>query len=349
MHLHAQAGHFQAHFGAEALDQRHQEFVERGVVGAYLRVGMMVGRVIRSRAGQRHGAATFHVGAHGHQHAAHIGVVNDGGAALHRAIDGAALHALLGVGHGVLVGAVGHGNALHANGVACRVHHDEHVFQATVFLAHQIADGTAMVTKLQHGRGRCLDAHLVLDGHAVHVVAITQRAVLVDQELGHNKQADALHALGRTGHAGQHQVDDVVHHIVLAIGDENLGAEHLVGAIGLRLGLGAHQRQIGAGLRLGQVHRAGPLTGHELFKIGRLQLIAASSQQRFDGTIGQQRAQRKAQVGAVEHLDAGRADGLGQALAAKVHRVLQALPAAFGVLLEGVLEARRSGDHAVLP
>jgi hypothetical protein len=47
--------------------------------------------------------------------------------------------------------------------------------------------------------------------------------------------------------------------------------------------------------------------------------------------------------------DAGRADGLGQALAAEVLRVLQALPAAFGVLAEGVLEARRGGDHAVLP
>jgi hypothetical protein len=40
---------------------------------------------------------------------------------------------------------------------------------------------------------------------------------------------------------------------------------------------------------------------------------------------------------------------LGQALAAEVGRVLQALPAAFGVLAEGLLEAGRGGDLAVLP
>jgi hypothetical protein len=71
-----------------------------------------------------------------------------------------------------------------------------------------------------------------------------------------------------------------------------------------------------------------------------LLLVAAGGQQRLDGAVGQQRAQRKAHVGAVDHLDAGRADGLGQALAAEVGRVLQALPAAFGELLERLLEAR---------
>ena len=42
---------------------------------------------------------------------------------------------------------------------------------------------------------------------------------------GHDEQADALHALGRAGHARQHQVDDVLGHVVLAVGDEDLGAE----------------------------------------------------------------------------------------------------------------------------
>ena len=59
---------------------------------------------------------------------------------------------------------------------------------------------------------------------------------LFDHELGHHEQADALHALGRAGHARQHQVDDVLGHVVLAVGDEDLGAEDLVGAVGLRLG-----------------------------------------------------------------------------------------------------------------
>jgi hypothetical protein len=85
-----------------------------------------------------------------------------------------------------------------------------------------------VVAVLQHGGGAGLDAQLVLDGDAVHVVARAQAAVGVDQELRADEQADALHALGRAGHAGQHQVDDVVRHVVLAVGDEDLGAEELV-------------------------------------------------------------------------------------------------------------------------
>ena len=61
--------------------------------------------------------------------------------------------------------------------------------------------------------------------------------------------------------AGQHQMDDVLGQIVLAGGDPDLGAGDLVAAVGLRHGVGAHQAEIGAALRLGQVHGAGPLAG----------------------------------------------------------------------------------------
>jgi hypothetical protein len=139
----------------------------------------------------------------------------------------------------------------------------------------------------------------VLDAHAVHVVARAQAAILVDHELGHDEQADALDALGRTDdHAGQHQMDDVLGHVVLTIGDEDLGAEDLVRAVGLRLGTGAHGGQVAAGLRLGQVHGAGPLAADQLFQVDGLELVAAGGQQRLDGAVGQQRAQRKAHVGA---------------------------------------------------
>jgi hypothetical protein len=175
-----------------------------------------------------------------------------------------------------------------------------------------------------------------------------ERAVLADHELGHHEQADALHALGRAAHAGQHEVHDVLGHVVLAVGDEDLGSEHLVGAVGLRLGARAHQREVAAGLRLGEVHRAGPLPAHELLEVHRLQFVGAGREQRLDGAVAQQRAQREAHVGRVEHLAAGRADGLGQALAAEVRRMLQPLPAARHVLRERLLEAGRGGHHAVL-
>ncbi len=69
-----------------------------------------------------------------------------------------------------------------------------------------------------------------------------------------------------------------------------------------------------------------------------LELVASSRQQGLNGAIGQQGAQGKAQVGAVEHFQARSTNGLGQALAPKIDRVLQALPATLGKLGKGFLK-----------
>ena len=102
-------------------------------------------------------------------------------------------------------------------------------------------------------------------------------------------------------------------------------------------------------MRFGQVHGACPLTADELVQVGGLELIAGGSEQGFNGAVGQQGAQRKAQVGGVENFHAGRANGLGQVLPAKIGRVLQTLPARFTVLPVRFLEARRGGDGAIFP
>ena len=113
-----------------------------------------------------------------------------GRAAGDRAVDRARLHALLGERRRLLVGALGDGDALHADRVARRVHHDEHVLEAAVLLADQGADRArtvearaAVVAELQHRRRARLDAELVLDADAPGVVARAERAVGVDQEL----------------------------------------------------------------------------------------------------------------------------------------------------------------------
>src|SRR5690606_19892945 len=98
-----------------------------------------------------HRAATFGEGAHGHEHAFHIGVMNDGGCGRHTAVHRTALHTVFGVAHGLLIGALGHRNALHAHRVASGVHHDEHVLQAAVLFAHQVANGATVIAILQHG------------------------------------------------------------------------------------------------------------------------------------------------------------------------------------------------------
>ena len=136
-----------------------------------------------------------------------------------------------------------------------------------------------------------MDAELVLEAGADHVVARAERAVLVDEILGHQEQRDAARAGRRIGQAGQHQMDDVVGHLVVAVGDEDLGAEDAIGAVGLLHGARLERAEVGAGVRLGQVHGAGPLARHHLRQVGRLQLVAALRLERVDGAEGQQRAQ----------------------------------------------------------
>jgi hypothetical protein len=92
----------------------------------------------------------------------------------------------------------------------------------------------------------------------------------------------------------------------------------------------------------------GPLARHQARQIQLALRIGAGGHQRFDGAVGQQRAQRERQVGRVEHFDARRGHQLGQTLAAEGDGMLHALPAALAELVKGLLEARAGRDHAVL-
>ncbi len=301
---------------------------------------------IRGRdVGQRAGA--FGQGAHRGEHAAHVGMVDDRYRLLRRAVNRAALHAVLRIGDGQLIRAVRHGDALHADPEARRVHHDEHVFEAAIFLADHIADRAAVVAVLQDGGRARLDAELVFDRDAMHVVALAERTVVIDHELRHEQQRNAFHAFRGVRRAGQHEMRDVLRHVVFAVGDEDLRAEHLERAVALRLGARADEREIGAGLRLGEVHRAGPLACDELRQVALLQFVGTRGEQRFDGAIGQERTQRERNVRGVHHFDAGRGDQFGQRLSAELGRMHHALPAAFAELAERVLEAGRRRDDAV--
>jgi len=55
-----------------------------------------------------------------------------------------------------------------------------------------------------------------------------------------------------------------------------------IAAVAARLGAGADGAEIGARLRLGQIHRRRPLAGDELFEISLLEIFAAVRGERFD-------------------------------------------------------------------
>ena len=155
----------------------------------------------------------------------------------------AALLALARIGRGLLRRALGDADALQPDREARIVHHREHAIEPAVFLADQPADRAALVA-VDHGAGRrAVDAELVLDRMAARIVARAERAVVVDQELRHEEQRDAPRAGRRIGQPREHEMDDVVGEIVLAVGDEDLLAGDAVGAVGLRARRGCAARR----------------------------------------------------------------------------------------------------------
>ena len=167
----------------------------------------------------------------------HVGMLDDRAHALARCARGAALAALARVGERLLRGPLGNGDALQPDAEPGVVHHREHAGEAAVLLADEPAE-RALAVAVDHGAGRrAVDAQLVLDGMAADVVAGA-----VGQELRHQEQRDAARAGRRVGQARQHEMDDVVGEVVLAVGDEDLLAGDAVGSVAGALGARADRR-----------------------------------------------------------------------------------------------------------
>ena len=272
--------------GQEALHHRGQQRHHVARLLAHAWVGVALRGVEQHGDPAQEGAPAIDKALLVQQQPAHIGV-HDQRVGRAVRVDGPghrpALEPVAGIDGGVLVGGRGHRQPLHPDQQPGLVHHREHGPQALVLLADQPAGGIVVVHR---AGGVGVDAHLLLDLRADHAVAFPQRAVLVDEEFRHHEQRDAPAAFHRAGDPGQHQVDDVLGHVVLARRDEDLRAGDPVGAVALGFGVGAQQSQIGAALGLGQVHRAGPVAGNHLRQVGRLLLRSAVGVDRGIGPVG---------------------------------------------------------------
>lgn len=122
----------------------------------------------------------------------------------------------------MLASTLGHADALNTDLMTRLVHHGEHVVEPAPLLAHQIAHGTAVFTKAEGTGGRPVNAELVLDGGTGDIVTLAQRAVVIDQELRHQKERDTLIAFRGIGLTGKNEVNDVFGSVVLAPGDVDL-------------------------------------------------------------------------------------------------------------------------------
>ena len=194
-----------------------------------------------------------------------------------------------------------------------------------------------------------MDAELVLDRGAESVVAPAERPVRVNEEFRHQEERDAARAGRRVGQAREDEVHDVVRIVVLAIGDEDLAAEDAVGAVIGAGRAGAQCGKVGARLRLGQVHRAGPFAGDELFEIGRLEVVRSVFRNGFRRAGGQRRAEREGDGSRVPHLHRGHGEHGRQALAAEFLGTGKPVPAALDPVAVGLAPAGRRRYRGILP
>ena len=136
---------------------------------------------------------------------------------------------------------------------------------------------------------------------------------------------------------------DVLRHVVLAPGDENLGAVDPV-VIAFRHRLCAYRGQIRTGLRLRQVHGASPLARHQMRQVGRLLLVGAVARDREHRARSQHRAQAERHAGGVPHLRGLHRNDMRQSLPSPLRIVGERHPACFAELPERILESGRGSD-----
>ncbi len=348
MHLDAERGDLDADVGGIGLRHRREQVRPLLPVPPFVALGR-ARPVDRHRAGIGDGARGVGEGAHRQQRPTHVRVLDDRAHAATVPARRAALAAVAGVGDRLLRRPLGDADPLDTDLQACVVHHREHALQALVRLADEVADRAFAAVAEAHDAGRRgVQAELVLDRAADDVVARAEAPIRLDQKLRHQEQRNPLGAGGRVRQAGEHQVDDVVGEVVLAEGDEDLLAEQAVAAVRRRLGAGPQRREVGARLRLGQVHRPHPLAGDELLEEDALKFRRGVGRHRLDGGDGQGRPEPEGERRGVPHLEGGDAERDRQALAAVVRIGDEPVPARLPPLPIGLLPARRRRHRARL-
>ena len=85
----------------------------------------------------------------------------------------AALHALAGIGHRLLIGALRGAQPLQTDLEAGLVHHGKHAGETLILFSNQIPNRAAVVAIGHHTGGAAVNTQLVFDRNRVSVVTLT--------------------------------------------------------------------------------------------------------------------------------------------------------------------------------
>ena len=279
-------------------------------------------------------------------------MLDDGHSVFFAVGKGRALGSFLGIAPGRVIGA-GRDPQAHEPGVdAGLVHHLEHFFHAALGLAQKDAPAGLVLAEFQSAGGRGVQAHFLLQAHALHVVGPAQAAVRLHPYLGHYEKADALGALGSAFYAGQHQVDDVFGEVLLAAGDETFLSGDFVDAGIVRLRVlyrrAFQPSHVRAGMRLGEAHGAAPFAPVEVF--AEQGAVPVRAKGFYDARVahGEAAYHDQRQVGAHQKLAQQAGGHRRQAGPAVFRVVVQGYPAARAELVPGFVKGRRHLHLAAL-
>ena len=236
------------------------------------------------------------------------GVVDDGDARrglVHHLRQLRALHPRLGVVERREVPGGQLGDRLGAHHHPGVLDDEEHLRDAVVDVSDQPADRRLLLPEGELAGGRHLEAHLLLhvgDEDTVAIAELTRlqvHVVLRHEEEGQSLGARSAHAFDAHG-ACEHEVDDVVRHVVLGRRDEALDAFDVPRAVGLRESLRAPSAHVGSGVRLGEHHRSAPLAIDD--ELGPALLVRVADLVEDGGESGAGHVEEGAGIGAEEHL-----------------------------------------------
>ena len=163
-----------------------------------------------------------------------------------------------------------------------------------------------------------MNAHFLFDRPARERIAGAERAIFAGEEFGNDEERYSLGSFRRPFNAREHEVDDVFRKIMLAGGNKYLGAGDFVASVGLDRGAAAHKPKIGSALRLGQVHRAGPLTADEFGQVQCFLLGRPMNGDRRGRSLGESRIHGESHVRRAKKFADRLSQHHRQALTAKV-------------------------------